>query len=202
METFQEVAESQKQVDDQDASAAAVLVEKLTVEDKAADAEKKDEEKSEEKTGEKESASEASKADADKKVEEPASSAWEFFIHILYYYAIRQGCGRCFYSPCLWILSYLNSRQIVIVVQLSCLCLVFLSTQQAKLELGVNWDLNWLSFWGLGVNFILHMYFLQVMSHVDWEGAVEDGQSAGFGYSLFEFHILVNIHFWSFILFF
>jgi len=75
METFQEVAESQKQVDDQDASAAAVLVEKLTVEDKAADAEKKDEEKSEEKTGEKESASEASKADADKKVEEPASSA-------------------------------------------------------------------------------------------------------------------------------
>lgn len=75
METFQEVAESQKQVDDQDASAAAVLVEKLTVEDKAADAEKKDEEKSKDKTGEKESASEASKADADKKVEEPASSA-------------------------------------------------------------------------------------------------------------------------------
>jgi Ran-binding protein 1 len=77
METFQEVAESQKPVDDKTASAAAGLVEKLSVEDKTVDAEKKDEEKSEEKTEEKESAAavEASKEDANKKVEEPASSA-------------------------------------------------------------------------------------------------------------------------------
>ncbi|WJX14312.1 Ran-binding protein 1 b [Trifolium repens] len=77
METFQEVAESQKPVDDKTASAAAGLVEKLSVEDKAVDAEKKDEEKSEEKTEEKGSAAavEASKEDANKKVEEPASSA-------------------------------------------------------------------------------------------------------------------------------
>ncbi|XP_045809532.1 ran-binding protein 1 homolog b-like [Trifolium pratense] len=71
METFQEVAESQKPVDDKAATAAAGLVEKLTVEDKAVDAEKKDGEKSEEKTEEKESAA----VDANKKVEEPASSA-------------------------------------------------------------------------------------------------------------------------------
>ncbi|PNX85326.1 ran-binding protein 1 b-like, partial [Trifolium pratense] len=76
METFQEVAESQKPVDDKAATAAAGLVEKLTVEDKAVDAEKKDGEKSEEKTEEKESAAvEASKEDANKKAEEPASSA-------------------------------------------------------------------------------------------------------------------------------
>ncbi|XP_058769928.1 ran-binding protein 1 homolog a-like [Vicia villosa] len=74
METFQEVAESQKQVDDQEASAAATLVEKLSVDDKAADAEKKDEEKSAEKT-EKPASGETSKADADKKVEEPESTA-------------------------------------------------------------------------------------------------------------------------------
>ncbi|KAJ1424962.1 Ran binding domain [Sesbania bispinosa] len=75
METFQEVAESQKKEDDQESSAAAGLIEKLSVEEKA-DAEKKDEEKAEEKTGEQESASgKESKADEDKKVEEPASSA-------------------------------------------------------------------------------------------------------------------------------
>ncbi|CAL5209340.1 unnamed protein product [Lathyrus oleraceus] len=74
METFQEVAESQKLVDDREASAAAILVEKLSVDDKSADAEKKDEEKSAEKTEKKESASgETGKADADKKVEEPES---------------------------------------------------------------------------------------------------------------------------------
>ncbi|CAK8573324.1 unnamed protein product [Lathyrus sativus] len=75
METFLEVAESQKQVDDLEASAAAILVEKLSVDDKSADAEKKDEEKSAEKTEKKESASgETVKADADKKVEEPESA--------------------------------------------------------------------------------------------------------------------------------
>jgi Ran-binding protein 1 len=73
METFQEVAESQKPVDDKTASAAAGLVEKLSVEDKTVDAEKKDEEKTEEK--ESAAAVEASKEDANKKVEEPASSA-------------------------------------------------------------------------------------------------------------------------------
>ncbi|KAL5069674.1 hypothetical protein RYX36_020561 [Vicia faba] len=79
METFQEVAESQKQVDDQESSAAATLIEKLSVDDKAADAEKKDEEQSAEKTEksaektEKQASGETSKADADKKVEEPTA---------------------------------------------------------------------------------------------------------------------------------
>lgn len=77
METFQEVAESQKKEDDdEETSAAAGLIEKLSVEEKA-DAEKKDEEKPEDKkTGEQESApGEESKADGAKKVEEPTSSA-------------------------------------------------------------------------------------------------------------------------------
>ncbi|BAT94353.1 hypothetical protein LR48_Vigan02g198900 [Vigna angularis] len=71
METFQEVAESQKAEDDKESSAAADLIEKLSVEEKA---EKKEgEEKSDDKT-EKESGKE-SKAVEDKKTEEPASSA-------------------------------------------------------------------------------------------------------------------------------
>ncbi|TKY51459.1 Ran-binding protein 1-like b [Spatholobus suberectus] len=75
METFQEVAESQKTEDDKESSAAAGLIEKLSVEEKA-DAEKKDEQKSEDKAGEQESTSgKESKADKDKKAEEPASSA-------------------------------------------------------------------------------------------------------------------------------
>ncbi|XP_019442032.1 PREDICTED: ran-binding protein 1 homolog b-like isoform X2 [Lupinus angustifolius] len=65
METFQEVAESQKQGENNDAASAASLIAELKVEDK-----------SEEKTVEKESASgEESKTDAEKKNEEPASSA-------------------------------------------------------------------------------------------------------------------------------
>ncbi|KHN03694.1 Ran-binding protein 1 like b [Glycine soja] len=75
METFQEVAESQKAEDEKESADAAGLIEKLSVEEKA-DAEKKDEEKSEDKTVEKESASgKESKAVEDKKAEEPASSA-------------------------------------------------------------------------------------------------------------------------------
>ncbi|XP_014514735.1 ran-binding protein 1 homolog b [Vigna radiata var. radiata] len=71
METFQEVAESQKAEDDKESSAAAGLIEKLSVEEKA---EKKEgEEKSDDKT-EKESGKE-SKAVEEKKAEEPASSA-------------------------------------------------------------------------------------------------------------------------------
>ncbi|RDY09100.1 Ran-binding protein 1-like b, partial [Mucuna pruriens] len=75
METFQEVVESQKTEDDKESSAAAGLIEKLSVEEKA-DAEKKGKEKSEDKSGEQESASgKESKAGEDKKAEEPASSA-------------------------------------------------------------------------------------------------------------------------------
>ncbi|RZB88512.1 Ran-binding protein 1-like b [Glycine soja] len=70
METFQEVAETQKAEDEKESSDAAGLIEKLSVEEKA-DAEKKDEEKSEDKTVEKESAS----GKESKAVEEPASSA-------------------------------------------------------------------------------------------------------------------------------
>ncbi|XP_027365693.1 ran-binding protein 1 homolog b-like [Abrus precatorius] len=79
METFQEVAESQNREEENDASAAAGLIEQLSVEEKAdekADGEKKDEKISDDKTEERESASaKESKADEDKKVEEPASSA-------------------------------------------------------------------------------------------------------------------------------
>ncbi|KAL2324670.1 hypothetical protein Fmac_023728 [Flemingia macrophylla] len=73
METFQEVAESQKAEDETESSTAAGLIENLSVEEKA-DA-KKSEDK--EKTGEQESASgKENKADKeDKKVDEPASSA-------------------------------------------------------------------------------------------------------------------------------
>ncbi|KAK7277382.1 hypothetical protein RIF29_18533 [Crotalaria pallida] len=75
METFQEVAESQNQEENSDASAAAGLLENLSVEGKT-DAEKKDEEKSDNKTAEKESSSgKESKTDSEKKDEEPASSA-------------------------------------------------------------------------------------------------------------------------------
>jgi Ran-binding protein 1 len=76
METFQEIAESQNNEENEDASAAAVLLENLSVEGKS-DAEKKDEEKSEDKTKEQESAApeKESKVDSEKKVEEPASSA-------------------------------------------------------------------------------------------------------------------------------
>ncbi|ESW15581.1 hypothetical protein PHAVU_007G084300 [Phaseolus vulgaris] len=71
METFQEVAESQKTEDDNESSAAAGLIEKLSVEEKT---EKKEaEEKSDDKT-EIESEKE-SKAVEDKKAVEPASSA-------------------------------------------------------------------------------------------------------------------------------
>ncbi|KAK7279781.1 hypothetical protein RJT34_24838 [Clitoria ternatea] len=74
MDIFQEVVESQKQEDENESSAAAELIENLSVEEKAK-AEKKDE-KSEDKTGEQGSASgKESKADEDKKVDEPASSA-------------------------------------------------------------------------------------------------------------------------------
>jgi Ran-binding protein 1 len=76
METFQEIAESQNNEENEDASAAAVLLENLSVEGKS-DAEKKVEEKSEDKTKEQESAEpeKESKEDSEKKVEEPASSA-------------------------------------------------------------------------------------------------------------------------------
>ena len=76
METFQEVAESQKKEESKGGSAAADLLEKLSVEGKT-DAVKKDE-KSEDKTGEQESTSEReskAEADAENKVEEPTSSA-------------------------------------------------------------------------------------------------------------------------------
>ncbi|XP_020231704.1 ran-binding protein 1 homolog c [Cajanus cajan] len=73
METFQEVAESQKAEDEQESSTAAGLIENLSVEEKA-DAEKK-EDKSEDKTGEQEPASGKDSKDKDKKVDEPASSA-------------------------------------------------------------------------------------------------------------------------------
>ncbi|KAK2420785.1 NUP50 (Nucleoporin 50 kDa) protein [Trifolium repens] len=76
METFQEIAESQNNEENEDASAAAVLLENLSVEGKS-DAEKKDKEKSEDKTKEQESVApeKESKVDSEKKVEEPASSA-------------------------------------------------------------------------------------------------------------------------------
>jgi Ran-binding protein 1 len=76
METFQEIAEAQNNEENEDASAAAVLLENLSVEGKS-DAEKKVEEKSEDKTKEQESAEpeKESKEDSEKKVEEPASSA-------------------------------------------------------------------------------------------------------------------------------
>ncbi|KAF1880390.1 hypothetical protein Lal_00011448 [Lupinus albus] len=65
METFQEVAESQKQGENNDAAAAASLIAELKVE-----------EKSEEKTVEKESASgKESKTETENKSEEPPSSA-------------------------------------------------------------------------------------------------------------------------------
>ncbi|KAE9592510.1 hypothetical protein Lal_00028602 [Lupinus albus] len=74
METFQEVAESQNQEENKDASAAASLLENLSVEGKT-DAEKKDEEKPESKTAGEESSSGKEKTDTEKKTEEPASSA-------------------------------------------------------------------------------------------------------------------------------
>ncbi|GAU26816.1 hypothetical protein TSUD_289220 [Trifolium subterraneum] len=76
IETFQEIAESQNKEENADASAAAVLLENLSVEGKS-DAEKKVEEKSEDKTKEQESAApeKESKEDSEKKVEESASSA-------------------------------------------------------------------------------------------------------------------------------
>ncbi|OIV98818.1 hypothetical protein TanjilG_25064 [Lupinus angustifolius] len=75
IETFQEVAESQNQEENKDASAAAGLLENLSVEGNK-DAEKKDEEKSDNKTAEEEpSSGKESKADTEKKAEEPASSA-------------------------------------------------------------------------------------------------------------------------------
>ncbi|KAE9621087.1 hypothetical protein Lal_00019200 [Lupinus albus] len=75
METFQEVAESQNQEENKDASAAAGLLQNLSVEGNK-DAEKKDEEKSDNRTAEKESSlGKESKADTEKKAEEPASSA-------------------------------------------------------------------------------------------------------------------------------
>ncbi|XP_027358363.1 ran-binding protein 1 homolog b-like [Abrus precatorius] len=73
METFQEIAESQNREENKDASAAAGLLEKLSVERK--EDEKKDEEKSEDKTKEQESVSgKESEADSEKKVEEHATS--------------------------------------------------------------------------------------------------------------------------------
>ncbi|XP_020966421.1 ran-binding protein 1 homolog b [Arachis ipaensis] len=70
METFQEVAESQKKEEGEEGSAAAGLLEKLSVEEKT-DAKKKDE-KSEEKESK---TQQETKADAEKEGEEPASSA-------------------------------------------------------------------------------------------------------------------------------
>jgi len=72
METFQEVAESQKTEDDKESSAAAGLIEKLSVGEEAD--KKEDKEKSDDKTEEKESGKE-SKTVEDKKAEEPVSSA-------------------------------------------------------------------------------------------------------------------------------
>ncbi|OIW14226.1 hypothetical protein TanjilG_21366 [Lupinus angustifolius] len=69
IETFQEVAESQKQAENKDASAAAGLLENLSVEGK------KDEEKSDNKTAEESSPVKESKTDTEKKADEPASSA-------------------------------------------------------------------------------------------------------------------------------
>lgn len=84
METFQEVAESQqKKEENKDASAAAGLLEKLSVEEK----------KTEQKTSEeapavakedKDAKSETVKEDAEKKKEEePASSTWEWLVLFL-----------------------------------------------------------------------------------------------------------------------
>ncbi|CAJ2666436.1 ran-binding protein 1 c-like [Trifolium pratense] len=76
IETFQEIAEPQNREENEDASAAAVQLENLSVEGKS-DAEKQVEEKSEDKTKQQESAApeKESKDDSEKKVEEPASSA-------------------------------------------------------------------------------------------------------------------------------
>lgn len=77
METFQEVAESQKSKEEnKDASAAAGLLEKLSVEEKKTDAEKSEDKFEEKKDApEKESKTEPEKTDSEKKAEEPASSA-------------------------------------------------------------------------------------------------------------------------------
>ncbi|KAI9098359.1 hypothetical protein K1719_024984 [Acacia pycnantha] len=70
METFQEIAESQKKKEEnKDASAAAGLLEKLSVEEKT---DKSEEQKD---APEKESTDEPEKKDEEKKTEEPASSA-------------------------------------------------------------------------------------------------------------------------------
>ena len=74
METFQEVAESQKtKEENKDASSAAGLLEKLSVEEKTEKSEDKSEEQKD--APEKESKDEPEKKDAEKKTEEPASSA-------------------------------------------------------------------------------------------------------------------------------
>ncbi|XP_045816373.1 ran-binding protein 1 homolog b-like [Trifolium pratense] len=75
IETFQEIAEPQNREENEDASAAAVQLENLSVEGKS-DAEKQVEEKSEDKTKQQVSAApeKESKEDSEKKVEEPASS--------------------------------------------------------------------------------------------------------------------------------
>lgn len=76
METFEEIAESLKKEENEDASAAADILQNLSVEG-SADTEKKDEEKkSEDNTKEQESAPEKeNKEDSEKKVEELGSSA-------------------------------------------------------------------------------------------------------------------------------
>ncbi|XP_054786124.1 ran-binding protein 1 homolog a-like [Prosopis cineraria] len=73
METFQEVAESQKKKEEnKDASAAAGLLEKLSVEEKTEKSQGKSEEQKD--VPEKESKNESENTDAGKKTEEPASS--------------------------------------------------------------------------------------------------------------------------------
>ncbi|XP_028763924.1 ran-binding protein 1 homolog b-like [Neltuma alba] len=74
METFQEVAESQKKKEEnKDASSAAGLLEKLSVEEKTEKSEDKSEEQKD--APKKESKDEPEKTDTEKKTEEPASSA-------------------------------------------------------------------------------------------------------------------------------
>ncbi|XP_058779114.1 ran-binding protein 1 homolog b-like [Vicia villosa] len=80
IETFQEIAESLKKEENEEVTAAAELLVKLSVDLKSdaekKDAEKKDEEKSEDKTKEQESAPEKeSKGDSEKEVKESGSSA-------------------------------------------------------------------------------------------------------------------------------
>ncbi|XP_058750054.1 ran-binding protein 1 homolog b-like [Vicia villosa] len=80
IETFQEIAESLKKEENEEVTAAAELLVKLSVDLKSdaekKDAEKKDEEKSEDKTKEQESATEKeSKGDSEKEVKESGSSA-------------------------------------------------------------------------------------------------------------------------------